>query len=73
VFYATLYSRDGKMLANHSQKVDQVFTAAVYQQVLQSGMMLHMDLDPVPGTGEVRLAVQDGKTGMVGTVDAPTP
>ena len=73
VFYATLYSRDGNMLANHSQKVDQVFKPDVYQQVLQRGMMLHMDLDPVPGAAQVRLAVQDAKTGMVGTTDAPTP
>ena len=73
VFYATLYSRDGKMLANHSQKVDQVFKPEVFQQVMQKGMMLHMDLDPVPGAAQVRLAVQDGRTGMVGTIDAPTP
>jgi hypothetical protein len=55
VFYATLYSHDGKMLANHSQKVDQIFKPEVYQQVLQHGMMLHMDLDPVPGAAQVRL------------------
>lgn len=73
VFYTTLYSRDGKMLANHSQKMDQVFKPDVYQQVLQHGMMLHMDLDPVPGATQVRLAVQDAKTGMVGTIEAPTP
>jgi len=72
-FYATVYSRDGKMLANHSQKVDQVFKADIYQQVLQSGIMLHMDLDPVPGANEIRLAVQDVRTGMVGTIDAPAP
>jgi len=53
--------------------MDQVFKPDVYQQVLQHGMMLHMDLDPVPGAAQVRLAVQDGKTGMVGTIDAPTP
>ena len=73
VFYATFYSRDGKLLANHSQKVDQVFKPDVYQQVLQKGMMLHMDLDPVPGAAQVRLAVQDARTGMVGTIDAAAP
>ena len=73
VFYATLYSRDGKMLANHSQKVDQIFKPDVYQQVLQRGMMLHMDLDPIVSAAEIRLAVQDARTGMVGTIDAPTP
>ena len=73
VFYATFYSRDGKLLANHSQKVDQVFKPDVYQQVLQKGMMLHMDLDPVAGAAQIRLAVQDARTGMVGTIDAAAP
>jgi len=72
-FYATLYSHDGKMLANHSQTVKQVFKPDVYQQVLQHGMMLHMDFDPAPGAAQVRLAVQDIRTGMVGTIDAPAP
>src|SRR5258708_5524690 len=73
VFYATSYSRDGKMLANHSQKVDQVFNADTYQQVRQRGMMLHMDLDPVPAANQIRLPVQCGRTGMVETLDARDP
>jgi hypothetical protein len=47
-FFATLYSPDGKMLDNTSQKVDQTFNAEAYQQVLQHGLMLHMNLDPKP-------------------------
>jgi VWFA-related protein len=69
-FFATLYSPDGKMLENASQKVDQTFNAETYQQILQHGLMLHMDLDPKPGTDQVRLAVQDNRTGMVGTINA---
>jgi len=30
-----------------------------------------MDLDPQPGNNRLRLAVQDNKTGLVGTIDAP--
>ena len=71
--YATLYSPDGKIVANRSQKVDQSFDANTYQKILQQGLMLHMDLDPQPGGNQLRLAVQDGRTGLVGTIDAPAP
>ena len=71
VFYATIYSPAGKMLTNNSQKVDHVFDAGTYQQVIDHGLMLHMDLDPQPG--QLRLAVQDARTGLVGTVAAASP
>ena len=71
--YATVYSPSGKMLSNRNQKVDQAFDANTYQQILQHGLMLHMDLDPQPGNNQLRLAVQDGRTGLVGTIDAPAP
>jgi hypothetical protein len=71
--YATVYSPSGRMLLNRSQKVDQAFDAKTYQQILQQGLMLHMDLDPQPGNNQIRLAVQDNRTGLVGTINAPTP
>jgi VWFA-related protein len=71
VFYATIYSPDGKVTANSSQKVDHTFDANTYQQIVQKGLMLHMDLDPQPG--QLRLAVQDGRTGLVGTITAASP
>jgi VWFA-related protein len=71
--YATVYSPSGKMLTNRNQKVDQSFDANTYQKILQQGLMLHMDLDPQPGSSQIRLAVQDGRTGLVGTIDAPAP
>jgi VWFA-related protein len=70
-FFATQYSPDGKMLDDASQKVDQTFDAATYQQILQHGLMLHLDLEPKPGADQLRLAVQDNRTGMVGTINAP--
>ena len=70
--YATVYSPGGKMLTTGSQKVDQSFDASTYQRILQQGLMLHMDLDPQSGSNnQIRLAVQDGRTGLVGTIDAP--
>jgi len=70
VFYATIYS-GGKVVANNSQKVDQTFDANTYQQIVQKGLMLHLDLDPKPG--QLRLAVQDARTGLVGTINASAP
>jgi hypothetical protein len=70
-FYATMFSPQGKMLASRSQKVDQAFNADTYQQIIQHGMMLHLDLDSQPGNSQLRLAVQDNRTGAVGTILAP--
>ena len=70
-FYATVFSPQGKMLAERSQRVDQSFNGEIYHQIVEKGLMLHMDLDPQPGTNRLRLAVQDNKTGLVGTIDAP--
>jgi hypothetical protein len=33
--------------------------------------MVHMDLDPQPGNNQLCLAVQDNRTGLVGTIEAP--
>jgi VWFA-related protein len=71
VFYATIFSPSGQRIADTSQKVDQTFDANTYQQILQKGMVLHMDINPQPG--QLRLAVQDARTGLVGTVIAPVP
>lgn len=70
-FYVTMFSPQGKMLAQRSQKVDRAFPADVYKQIVDKGMLLHMDLDPQPGSSQVRLAVQDNRTGLVGSIDAP--
>lgn len=70
-FYVTVFSPKGKMLAERSQKVDQSFTPDVYKQIVEKGMLLHMDIDPQPGSNQARLAVQDNQTGLVGTIDAP--
>jgi VWFA-related protein len=70
MFYATIYS-GGKIVANSNQKVDQTFDANTYQTILSKGLMLHLDLDPKPG--QLRLAVQDARTGMVGTINAAVP
>lgn len=70
-FYAAIYSPQGKMLGQRSQKVERAFPSDVYKQIVEKGMLLHMDLDAQPGGAQVRLAVQDNKTGLVGTINAP--
>ena len=71
LFYATAFSQNGKMLGSQSQKVDQTFNSSDYQQIMQHGMMLHLDLTPPSNATQLRLAVQDGRSGLVGTIDAP--
>jgi VWFA-related protein len=71
VFYATTFAPDGKMGTSVSKKVDQSFDDKTYQQILQHGLLLHMDMDPPPPNSSVHLAVQDGRTGLVGTIKAP--
>ncbi len=64
-FYANIYS-GGKIVASGGKKIDQVFDANTYQQILQNGLATHLDLDSQ--SGQLRLAVQDARTGLVGTI-----
>jgi VWFA-related protein len=70
-FYAALYNSDGKSLNLGSIKVDKSFDAATYQQILDHGMMVPIDLAIPAGGTELRLAVLDNKTGFIGTVNGP--
>jgi hypothetical protein len=72
-FYAVVFSPEGKMLSHRSMKVDQIFDASTYQQIIQHELQLHMHLDTQPGRNQLRLAVQDNRTGLVGSLSAPMP
>ena len=65
--YASLYSADGKNMGTRSLKVDRTFDAATYQQILDKGMMVPLDMDLPAGGQNLRLAVLDNKTGFIGT------
>jgi len=71
VFYVTTFSGNGKMVGSQSQKVERTFDAKTYQQLMQHGILLHMDLAPPADATQLRLAVQDGRTGLVGSLNAP--
>jgi VWFA-related protein len=68
--YATVWG-NGKSLGAHTIKVDRTFDAATYQQIVDHGMMVPIDMDIPAGGKELRLAVLDNKTGFIGTVSGP--
>jgi VWFA-related protein len=67
ILYASVYSADGKNMGTRSLKVDRTFDAATYQQILDKGMMVPIDMDKPAGGQVLRLAVLDNKTGFIGT------
>jgi hypothetical protein len=69
--YASVFDSSGKSLTTRSVKVDRAFDASTYQQILDHGMMVPIDVDIPAGTKELRLAVLDNKTGFIGTVSGP--
>ena len=69
--YAGLYDASGKNLGVHSIKVDRTFDTATYQQIVDKGMMVPLDMDVPPGAKELRLVVLDNKTGYIGTMSGP--
>lgn len=69
--YATVWGSNDKSLAAQSIKVDKSFDGATYQQILDHGMMVPIDITIPAGGKELRLAVLDNKTGFIGTVSGP--
>ena len=69
--YASLFDSSGKNLTTRSIKVDRAFDAGTYQQILNHGMMVPLDLDVPAGSKELRLAVLDNRTGFIGSVSGP--
>jgi len=69
--YATIWGASDKSLGAQSIKVDKSFDAATYQQILDHGMMVPIDMTIPAGGTELRLAVLDNKTGFIGTVSGP--
>ena len=69
--YASLFDSSGKNLTTRNIKVDRVFDAGTYRQILDHGMMVPLDLDVPAGAKELRLAVLDNRTGFIGSVSGP--
>jgi VWFA-related protein len=71
ILYACVYNPSGKQLETRSTKVDRMFDPATYQQILDKGMMVPIDMEVPPGGNQIRLAVLDNKTGFIGTASGP--
>jgi VWFA-related protein len=71
MFHATAFSGSGKIVSSQSEKMERTFDANTYQQIMQHGMLLHMDVAPPNDAAQLRLAVQDARTGLVGSLNAP--
>jgi VWFA-related protein len=69
--YATVWGASDNSLAAHTIKVDRAFDSATYQQIIDHGMMVPIDIDLPAGGKQLRLAVLDNKTGFIGTVSGP--
>ncbi len=69
--YAAMFDSKGKDVTTRSIKIDRAFDTATYQQILDKGMMVPIDLDVPAGAKELRLAVLDNQTGFIGTVSGP--
>jgi VWFA-related protein len=69
--YASVYNANGKNMDTRSIKVDRTFDPATYQQILDKGMMVPIDMEMPAGSNQIRLAVLDNKTGFIGTASGP--
>ena len=49
--------------------MDHTFDAATYQQLMDKGMMVPLDMEMPTGGQQIRLAVLDNKTGFIGTAN----
>src|SRR5260370_1574970 len=69
--YACIFAPNGKNLATHSIKVDPAFDSTTYQQPLDKGTMVPIDLEVPQGRNQLRPAGLDNQTRFIGTVTRP--
>jgi VWFA-related protein len=69
--YASVWDSNGRMLSSHRTDVNHAFDVATYQQIVDKGMAVPIDMEMPAGGKELRLAVLDNKTGFIGTVNGP--
>jgi VWFA-related protein len=70
-FEVAIFAPDGKQISNRVMKVDKVLPLETYQQVIQQGLSVHLDVDAPPGRNTAWIAVRDNHNGYVGTLQAP--
>lgn len=70
-FQVMIVGPNGKAGANRTVKLDRVLDPATYQQVLQQGFSVHVDVDTPAANSHLHMAVRDNHTGYIGTLQAP--
>jgi VWFA-related protein len=69
-FEVAIFDADGKQATSRVMKVDKVLPLESYQQIMQQGLSVHLDVDTPPGKSLAWLAVRDNHNGYVGTLQA---
>jgi VWFA-related protein len=70
-FAVVVFGPNGKTISNQVMKLDKVLPLETYQQIMQQGLTVHLDLTTPPGRNLAWLAVRDNHNGYVGTLQAP--
>ena len=69
-FEVAIFAPDGKQISNRVMQVDKVLPLETYQQIMQQGLSVHIDVDTPPGRNVAWIAVRDNHNGYVGTLQA---
>jgi VWFA-related protein len=69
-FEVAIFAPDGKPISTRMMKVDKVLPLETYQQIVQQGLSVRLDVDTPPGKSLAWLAVRDNHDGYVGTLQA---
>lgn len=70
-FAVVVFTPAGKIIRNQVMKLDKVLSLETYQQIMQQGLTVHLDVDTPPGQNLAWLAVRDNYNGYVGTLQSP--
>jgi len=70
-FAVVVFGPNGKAVGNHVMKLDKVLPLETYQQIMQQGLSVHIDVDTPSGKNLAWLAIRDNHNGYVGTLQAP--
>jgi VWFA-related protein len=70
-FLIFVLSRDGKLISSKGNTVDARLRPEQYARVSQDGLPFTTELRLVPGSCDLRVAVRDNRTGLVGTLRVP--
>lgn len=68
-FQVMILGSNGKVSVNRTVKLDRVLDPATYQQILQQGLSVHVDVDTPAGNNQLHMAVRDNHTGYMGTLE----